>query len=259
MGGSLPTSVQPFRFPITDQPIRTVLVDGEPWFVAADVCAILAIGNPSQAVSYLDDDERDTTLISSEGGQQRPVNIINESDLYSLILRSRKPEARAFKRWITAEVLPAIRRTGGYATTGFQIPRSFAEALELAAQQARELETSRNTIQELEPAAAAWDVLASATGDYSLREAAHILNRDPAISSGQNRLMRSLRALGMVDRRGIPYAKHSAHLVERTTSYEHPRTKEPKLSTQIRITVQGLRYLHKRLGGTSPLDLDGEA
>ena len=111
------TEIQPFVFPTTGQPVRTLLVDGEPWTVAADVCSVLGIANPSQAVSSLDDDEKmqvSPTLISSEGKGATPW-LISESGLYSLILRSRKPEAKVFKRWITHEMLPSIRKTGSYS------------------------------------------------------------------------------------------------------------------------------------------------
>lgn len=94
--------------------VRTTVIDGEPWFVAADVCHALDIGNPSDALNRLDDDER--TLVSIEGASNgKPVNGVNEPGLYSLVLGSRKPEAKAFKRWITHEVIPAIRKTGGYS------------------------------------------------------------------------------------------------------------------------------------------------
>lgn len=93
--------------------IRVVEQDGEPWFVAADVCRALEVGNPSDAVARLDADDR--TLVSIEGSSNgKPVNAVNEPGLYSLVLGSRKPEAKAFKRWITHEVLPSIRKTGGY-------------------------------------------------------------------------------------------------------------------------------------------------
>ena len=93
--------------------VRTTVIDGEPWFVAADVCHALDIGNPSDALNRLDDDER--TLVSIEGASNgKPVNGVNEPGLYSLVLGSRKPEAKAFKRWITHEVIPAIRKTGSY-------------------------------------------------------------------------------------------------------------------------------------------------
>ena len=93
--------------------VRTTVIDGEPWFVAADVCHALDIGNPSDALNRLDDDER--TLVSIEGASNgKPVNGVNEPGLYSLVLGSRKPEAKAFKRWITHKVIPAIRKTGSY-------------------------------------------------------------------------------------------------------------------------------------------------
>ena len=93
---------------------------GEPWFAAADVCSTLGIGNVSQALNRLDADEK--TLISNEGapaGGPQSLNLINEPGLYTLVLGSRKPEAKRFKRWVTHEVLPAIRRTGSYAVPGF--------------------------------------------------------------------------------------------------------------------------------------------
>lgn len=98
--------------------VRTLNIDGEPWFVAADVCKALDIGNPSQAISKLDDDEK-VTLTTNEGhsgklGGAQMLNVISEAGLYSLILKSRKPEAKVFKRWITHDVIPSIRKNGGY-------------------------------------------------------------------------------------------------------------------------------------------------
>ena len=95
--------------------IRTLTIDGEPWFVAADVCRALEIGNPSMAVERLDDDEKGISTIDTLGGKQR-MTIINEPGLYSLVLSSRKPEAKAFRRWISHEVIPTIRKYGGYMT-----------------------------------------------------------------------------------------------------------------------------------------------
>ncbi len=93
--------------------IRTIDRNGEIWFVAPDICAALDITNVSQAVQRLDDDERSMLNI----GRQPEINIINESGLYSLILRSRKPEAKRFKKWVTSEVLPTIRKTGRFSQT----------------------------------------------------------------------------------------------------------------------------------------------
>lgn len=88
--------------------------NGEPWFLLNEVCKKLGISNSSDAASRLDEDEKDVIGITDSVGRSLNSTIINESGLYSLILRSRKPEAKAFKKWITSEVLPSIRKTGGY-------------------------------------------------------------------------------------------------------------------------------------------------
>lgn len=93
--------------------VRTVMQGGEPWFVAADVCRALEIGNTAQAASKLDDDEKGIISNDTLGGRQNML-AVNEPGLYSLVLGSRKPEAKNFKRWITHEVIPTIRKTGGY-------------------------------------------------------------------------------------------------------------------------------------------------
>jgi prophage antirepressor-like protein len=109
--------------------VRVIEINGEPWFVARDVCEILEHSNPSKAVKDLVDEDDLTTgypIVDSMGRTQH-ATIVNESGLYSLILGSRKPEAKAFKRWVTHEVLPAIRKTGSYSVN--QKPLSQAEAL----------------------------------------------------------------------------------------------------------------------------------
>lgn len=93
--------------------VRTVVRDGNPWFVAKDVSEILGFRMASDMTRNLDDDEKDTHIIRTLGGEQK-LSIINEAGLYASILKSRKPEARNFKRWVTHEVLPSIRKTGGY-------------------------------------------------------------------------------------------------------------------------------------------------
>lgn len=107
------SEITPFNFPDTMQTVRTVVRDGEPWWNAADVGAVLELSNIRESLRGLDEDEKSTTTADTPGGAQE-MTIISESGLYSLILRSRKPQAKAFKRWITHEVIPAIRKTGSY-------------------------------------------------------------------------------------------------------------------------------------------------
>lgn len=103
------TGVMPFDF--EGAPVRVIEIDEAPWFVAADVCRVLEIGNSRQALSRLDDDEKGVTTNDTLGGNQE-MAVISESGLYSLILTSRKPAAKRFKKWVTSELLPTIRRTG---------------------------------------------------------------------------------------------------------------------------------------------------
>ncbi len=104
---------QAFVFNASNQQVRTVLLDGEPYFVAKDVCSILDISNHIDAVSRLDDDEKGRSVIPTQFGDKE-INLVNESGLYHLIFQSRKSEAKAFRKWVTSEVLPALRRTGHY-------------------------------------------------------------------------------------------------------------------------------------------------
>ena len=113
-------NVVPFEF--EGAAVRVTDQDGEPWFVLADVCRVLEHTNPSMAASRLDDDEKGVTTVYTPGGDQQAA-IINESGLYSLILTSRKPAAKRFKKWVTAEVLPTIRKTGGYSAAPRPQPR----------------------------------------------------------------------------------------------------------------------------------------
>ena len=106
--------VEVFNFSQERTPIRVQVINNEPWFVAKDVCEVLGIANHKDAVSRLDDDERDGVGITDAIGRIQQTTIINESGLYSLIFQSRKPEAKTFRKWVTSEVLPSIRKRGYY-------------------------------------------------------------------------------------------------------------------------------------------------
>lgn len=133
-------SAEVIPFDFEDQPVRALLREGQTWWVAADVCRVLEIGNPRDAVSRLDDDERDNVGSADVNGRGRPVHIINESGLYALILTSRKPAARRFRKWVTAEVLPQLRREGQY------VLRSKAARREIGTDRLIELLEAENTL-----------------------------------------------------------------------------------------------------------------
>ncbi len=183
--------------------VRTVVIDFEPWFVAGDVCAVLDIGRVHDAVRGLDEDERGTDTIRTPGGDQR-VSVINEAGLYSLILRSRKPEAKAFKRWITHEVLPTIRRTGGYQVQAQPaIPRTLSEALRLAADEHDRANLAEAKVAELEPVVAAVDVL---TGNGDALKMGAVANM---VGIGRNTLFDILRKEGVLQRDKRPYQRYA--------------------------------------------------
>ncbi|WEG14116.1 phage antirepressor KilAC domain-containing protein [Pullulanibacillus sp. KACC 23026] len=140
--------------------VRTLLINNEPWFVAKDICEVLDIKNSRDAVSRLDEDEFNTVVLTDGIGNPNRT-IVNEAGLYSLILGSRKPEAKQFKRWVTHKVLPEIRKTGGYL-----MPQSLPEALRLAADLAEKNEFLRlqnaqkeQVINELQPKATYYDLV----------------------------------------------------------------------------------------------------
>lgn len=132
----------PFQYGAT--PVRTVIIDGEPWFVASDILEILDLNRSSLAA--LDADEKGVHSVDTLGGQQK-VAVINEPGMYSLVLRSRKPEAKVIKRWLTHEVLPSIRKTGSYSTAPALDPSTPAGILAMAEQFAS---TARQLVLESE-------------------------------------------------------------------------------------------------------------
>lgn len=124
-------NIQIFKYENND--VRTVEMNGEPWFVLKDVCVVLGLGTVSKVADRLDADEKGMNQIHTPGGMQ-DVTVINESGLYNVILRSDKPEAKPFRKWVTSEVLPSIRKNGGYIAGQEQLTPSelMAKALLVA-------------------------------------------------------------------------------------------------------------------------------
>jgi anti-repressor protein len=245
-------AVQPFAFPGTGQQVRTVVLDDEPWFVGRDVALVLGYANPHAALAaHVPDRHRGVSRFATPSGEQ-DMTVISEPGMYRLIMRSNTELADRFQEWVTAEVLPALRRTGSYSVVAMP---THAQALRGWAAEIEAREAAERRAAELAPAADAWGVLASAQGDYSVREAAQILDRDPAISTGQNRLFAYMRQIGWLDREGQPYQAQveTGRLARRATSYTHPRTGEQITACQVRVTVKGLHALRDRLGGQATL------
>ncbi|MEV6854758.1 Bro-N domain-containing protein [Streptomyces microflavus] len=154
------------RFMFQGSEVRSLILNEEPWWVAADVCAVLEINNARQAVSYLDDDEvQQAPVTTNDGSGRTPLtNVINEPGLYSLILRSRKPQAKAFKRWITHEVIPAIRKNGRFEAEPTREVTAAAGPLPYR-QQAEVLAILRPVLPESYAAATGKVIMARAMGE----------------------------------------------------------------------------------------------
>jgi anti-repressor protein len=177
---------------------------GESWFVAKDVCDALGIAT-NHIRESLDDDEISnlrTTEIGPEFGGKSPL-IVSEAGLYSLVLKSRKPEAHAFKRWVTHEVLPAIRRDGGYMVARDETPEETMARAVLIAR--RTIDRQRAQIDEMRPKAFFADSVAQASTSVLVGVLAKIL-RQNGYETGQNRLFKQLCADGyLIGRKGRSY------------------------------------------------------
>ncbi|WP_280448395.1 phage antirepressor KilAC domain-containing protein [Nocardia brasiliensis] len=236
--------------------VRTVMIDGEPWFVLADLCAVLDVRNGRDVAARLADDQKGVGQIDTPGGRQQ-MTIVNESGMYEVVIRSDKPGAVTFRRWITAEVLPAIRKTGGYSS---QPALSPAEQMARGLMAAQELLAAKDErIAELEPKAEVADKLLDADGDLSVRDAAQSLTR-AGVKTGQQRLFIELARRRWISRAGdgrwrvLQYAIDHGFMSVLPQSHYHPKTGELVMDPpQPRVTPKGLQRL------LSDLTKDGAA
>lgn len=189
--------------------VRTVMVSDEPWFVAADVCKALELSNPTVAVSRLDEDERAKFNL----GRQGEGTIVNEAGLYSLIFGSRKPEAKVFKRWITHDVIPAIRKTGGYIqgeesmSDDDLIARALVMAqkkIELREQQLKEKDAQ---LELQKPKVDFADHVTDSDNAIDMGTFAKYAQKQ-GITMGRNTLFKWLRDQGVLMDNNVPYQRY---------------------------------------------------
>lgn len=232
------SNIVPFDF--DGHQVRTVTIDGEPWFVGKDVCDALTIANTRDALGRLDGDERITVALA-DGNRGNPNKVIvNEPGLYSLVLRSDKPEARRFKRWITHEVLPQIRRTGEFRQTEIEhaLPASYADALrQLAENVERQAELEAKIALDA-PKVARYDEWMDADGYYPMDSVGKILG------VGRNTLYAMLRGAGVIMAGTTrPYQRYAHHfaIVPGVTRDGHAYE-----TTKVRPT--GVDFIARKLG-----------
>lgn len=171
------SALQTFTFADTHK-VRTVIEDGQVKFVMHDICNALGLTNPTEAAKGLAEDERGLSITETADGK-RTVVTITESGLYALVFKSRKPEAQKFRQWVTAEVLPTLRKTGTYtapqAVPPFDLPKSFSEALRLLADTHDQAEALKLTVTAQQPAVEFVDRYVNADGLFGIRETAKLL------------------------------------------------------------------------------------
>lgn len=248
------TSIIPFQF--QDREVRVLEVEGAPWFVASDVAKILSYREAYDMTRRLDDDDKGPRSVRTLGGEQQ-LTTISEPGLYVAILGSKVPGAREFKRWVTHEVLPAIRQHGGYLTDS-KIEEVLTDpdtlirlATQLKDERAARLreEKAREAVEsyarDLEPRADNYDRFISGDGTYSVGSAAKMLGLS------QNKLFAELRNHGVLIAKGAmantPYQRYMHHFAVKAWTYEREDGTTGNSYTT-RVQSSGVDFIARKVG-----------
>lgn len=258
------------KFDFKGASLRTLTDEaGEPWFVLKDCMSILDLGNPTETVKMFDEDEFSTAEVIDSIGRRQQAYIISEPGLYRLVMRSRKPEAKEFQRWVTHEVLPAIRKTGGYIpTTDADDDMTILAKAVMIGQRTMEAQKQKITEQqtrivELEPKARFADAVAASDGTCLVGELAKML-RQNGMDIGQNRLFRLLQADGYLGKSGsnrnVPTQRAMDlglfRIKETTVTHADGHT---TVSRTPKVTGKGQRYFIDRYWGRAQPSLEAGA
>ncbi len=248
--------------------IRTIQRNGETWWVLKDVCGVLGLSNARMIADRLDEDDVSLAYVTDSMGRRQQTNIVNESGLYNVILRSDKPEAKKFKRWVTHEVLPQIRRHGAYITTSkieeiMNDPDSWIKLLTALKEERQEKERLQLQATQDKPKVVFADAVSVSDGTILIGELAKILKGN-GIEIGQNRLFERLRQDGfLIKRKGTDYNAPTQKAMElglfkvKETAITHSDG-HVTISKTTKVTGKGQQYfVNYFLGGGA--DRDGRA
>ena len=230
--------------------VRTIQNDGEPWFVLKDVCNVLHIGNSRDVVARLDQDEKGVGQIDTLGGKQE-MTIINESGLYNVILRSDKPEAKPFRKWVTSEVLPTIRRHGMYATPDtvekmLADPDTTIKLLETIKQERAARMALEAKAEADKPKVLFADAVSASHSSILVGDLAKLL-RQNGVEIGQNRLFSFLREKGYLCSQGERYNLPTQRSMDRgwfqvkETTINQPNG-SVRITRTVKVTGKGQQY-----------------
>ena len=240
--------------------VRTIQRNGETWWVLKDVCDVLDLSNARMIADRLDEDDVSLAYVTDSIGRQQQTNIVNESGLYNVILRSDKPEAKKFKRWVTHEVLPQIRRHGAYITTSkleeiMNDPDAWIKLLTALKEERQEKERLKLQAAEDKPKVVFADAVSVSEGTILIGELAKILKGN-GIDIGQNRLFERLRQEGfLIKRKGTDYNAPTQKAMElglfrvKETAITHSDG-HVTISKTTKVTGKGQQYfINYFLGG----------
>lgn len=230
--------------------VRTVVIDERPWFVAKDVCEVLELTNSRMAIERLDEDEKGVSSIDTPGGRQS-LQVVNESGLYSLVLGSRKPEAKQFKRWITHEVIPSIRKHGAYMS-----PQTIEQTLsnpdfiiglatKLKEEQAKTAALQQKIVTD-KPKVLFAESLETSPDCILIANLAKLLKQN-GFDTGEKRLYRWLRENGYLGKVGEHYNMPTQKSMDmrlfevKTRTINNPG-EEPRISKTTVVTGRGQMY-----------------
>ena len=229
--------------------IRTVQIGEDPWFIARDITSKLGYANGKDAVARLVDDEDKRIFLRSEIPtleiSNRGMTFINESGLYALTLSSKLQSAKKFRRWVTSEVLPSIRKTGGY-----QVPMDYASALEALAKEVREKEQIAAQNAEMLPKARFYDAVSSSEESILVRDLAKILKQN-GLEIGEHRLYDRMRVDGYICKNSTEPTQRAMELklFERVIRTVQVGDGSPREILTTKVTAKGQQYfLRKYLG-----------
>lgn len=226
--------------------IRVVAQDGEPWFVGKDVADVLGYKNPRKAmIDHVDEEDKGVTKCDTLGGKQNTVTI-NESGLYSLILSSKLPTAKKFKHWVTSDVIPSIRKSGGYIAR--QETMSDAELMAKALLVAqRQIEDRERLIEEMKPAKIFADAVCASEQTILVGDLAKLIKQN-GVDIGQRRLFEWLRLNGyLIKRKGSDWNMPTQRSMDmglfeiKETAITHSDG-HVTISKTVKVTGRGQRY-----------------
>ena len=220
--------------------VRTVTKDNEPMFCLSDICKALEIKNATDVAKRLEEDEVTRLNLGSQSGE---TNFVTESGLYAVILRSDKPNARKFRKWVTSEVLPSIRKNGGYIANQEQMtPEQIVANALIVAQNI--ISQKDRQIEEMKPKADFFDAVADSKTAISMNEVAKVLNIK---GYGRNNLFEFLRENKVLDRWNVPYQRYVDNGWFRVIEQHYQKNGEPIVTTKTLVYQKGVDGIRKMI------------